>query len=240
VRHGGALRGYRLSRLYAPEERISIVVLLNQEHGDAGGISDYILKRALAVPKVKNKIIDPSLDWVGAYLDPDTQLVITVSKGGGGEIAVKYHRKAEMMRLIEEHQAHSDDIVATLDGTSLHLQIPRDNRTIRAERVAASKVTANSADMKGDYSCAEIDSVFHCSGSGAMLYGSFDGFLGQGPVHLMRPLADDIWALACPRAMYSTPPGDWTVVIHRDGSGNVASTTIGCWLARKLEFIKTK
>jgi hypothetical protein len=72
-----------------------------------------------------------------------------------------------------------------------------------------------------------------------MLYGSFDGFLGKGPVHLIRSLGDDVWALACPRAMDSQPPGDWTVVVRRDDSGNVTGVTIGCWLARNLEFVKT-
>lgn len=82
--------------------------------------------------------------------------------------------------------------------------------------------------MHGAYYCAEIDSVFHCSGSGGMLYGSFDGFLGKGPVHLIRSIGDDVWFLACPRAMDSQPPGDWTIVVRRDDSGDVTGITIGC------------
>lgn len=239
VRHGGGLRGYRLTRLYAPEPRISIVVSLNQEHGDPGAVSDYVLKRALAVPEAKHEVVHPSPDWAGTYLDPDTQLAITVNAGIAGELLVKYHRKAEKMRVLEPLRAQSEDMVATLEGSLLHIQVPKDNRYIHAHRVKTTKLAANSSHMHGNYYCAEIDSVFHCSGSGGMLYGSFDGFLGQGPVHLIRSLGDDVWALACPRAMDSQPPGDWTVVVRRDGIGNVTGVTIGCWLARNLEFIKT-
>ena len=239
VRHGGGLRGYRLTRLYAPEPRISIVVMLNQEHGEPGAVSNYVLKQALAVPEAKHEVVHPSEDWAGTYLDPDTQLAITVSAGIAGELLVKYHRKAEKMRVFEPLRAQCEDMVATLDGSLLHLHVPKDNRYIHAQRVKAIKLPANSSHMHGHYFCAEIDSVFHCSGSGGMLYGSFDGFLGQGPVHLMRSLGDEVWALACPRAMDSTPPGDWTVVVHRDGSGSVTGVIIGCWLARNLEFVKT-
>ena len=239
VRHGGGLRGYRLSRLYAPEPRISIIVLLNQEHGDPGAISNYILKRALAVPDAKHEVVHPGKDWAGTYLDPDTQLTITVNAGVAGELLVKYHPKAEKMRVVEPFRAQSDDMVATLEGSLLHLHVPKDNRNIHAQRVTTTKLAANSSDVHGHYYCAEVDSVFHCSGSGGMLYGSFDGFLGRGPVHLIRALGDDVWALACPRAMDSQPPGDWTVVVRRDDSGNVTGVTIGCWLARNLEFIKT-
>ena len=238
VRHGGALRGYRSGRLYAPEERISIVVLLNQERGDARGISNYILKRALAISEAKHEVVQPGQDWAGTYLDPDTQLAITVTVGSPGEIVVKYHRAAEKIRVFESLRAQSEDMVATLEGSLLHIHVPKDNRHIHAQRVKPTKLAATSSQLHGRYYCAEIDSMFHCSGSGAMLYGSFDGFLGEGPVHLMRSLGEDVWALACPRAMDSSPPGDWTVVVRRDGGGTVTAVTIGCWLARNLEYVK--
>lgn len=81
--------------------------------------------------------------------------------------------------------------------------------------------------------------MFHCSGTDGMLYGSFDGFFGKGPIHLMRALAEDVFALACPRAMDSSPPGDWTIVARRDASGKISAVTVGCWLARKLDFVRS-
>ncbi|KAF7550003.1 hypothetical protein G7046_g8160 [Stylonectria norvegica] len=239
VRHGGALRGYRLSRSYSPEPRLSIVVLLNQEHGDAEGMGDYILKQVMGVPpEVKTEAVSPSPDWTGTYLDPDTSLAITVRLGGPGELLVKYHGSAEKLRVVEAYRAQSDGMVATLDGASLHLHVPHDSRTVHAQRISSESLATTTSELQGNYRCEEIDSIFHCSGSGDMLYGSFDGFLGQGPVHMMRLLGQDVWALACPRGMDAPPPGDWTVVLRRDDGGDVVGVTIGCWLARRLEFRK--
>ncbi|KIW15781.1 hypothetical protein PV08_05831 [Exophiala spinifera] len=239
IGHGGAIRGYRLNRSYCPERRISIMVLLNQEHGDPVGLSDYILKRMLGVTEAKHEIVSAGPDWPGTYLDPDTGLAIVVSKASApGQLSFTYHLKPEKVRVIEAYKARSDGIVANLDGDSLHVHLPHDNRTLHAKRVANKKPAADYSELQGDYRCDEIDSVFHCSGAGDMLYGMFDGFLGQGPVHLMRSLGEDVWALACPRAMDSTPPGDWTVIVRRGDDGKLTGLTIGCWLARNLEFTK--
>jgi CubicO group peptidase (beta-lactamase class C family) len=234
--HGGALRGYRLNRLYAPELRISVVALLNQEHGNAGLVCEYILKQLCSIPESNHETVEAEAQWVGTYLDSETQLAITVELGVSGQLLLKYHRKPEKLRVVGPFRAESADLVATLDGDTLHLQVPKDNRKITATRAASSNPASSHSDLNGKYYCSEIDSTLHCDGSGGMFYGSFDGFLGKGPVHLMRPLASDVWALACPRAMDSTPPGDWTVVIHRDESGNIANLTVGCWLARKLQY----
>jgi hypothetical protein len=63
--------------------------------------------------------------------------------------------------------------------------------------------------------------------------------LGKGPVWLMRHLGESVWALGNPRSLDSTPPGDWTVVFKRGGDGQeVEGCTVGCWLARGLEYKK--
>jgi hypothetical protein len=225
------------SRAYSPEPRVSIVVFLNQEHGDAGAVSDYILKRVMDIPESKHEIVIPSPEWPGTYLDTDTGLAITITQGGEGEVLINYHGEPEKSRVTETYKALSDSMVAKLKGDSLQVDIPQDNRTCHAQRVGSWKPASGSCELEGDYHCAEIDSVFHCSGSGNMLYGMFDGFLGKGPVNLMRPLGDDLWALACPRGMDAPPPGDWTLIVRRNDGGKVTGFTIGCWLARKLEFI---
>ena len=70
------------------------------------------------------------------------------------------------------------------------------------------------------------------------MFGTFEGFLGHSPAQFMRYLGGDVWALANPRGMDAKPPGDWTLVFHRDEKGDVTGVTIGCWLARKIEFVK--
>ncbi|KAJ2979401.1 hypothetical protein NQ176_g3271 [Zarea fungicola] len=238
IGHGGALRGYRLNRIYAPESRISVVALLNEEHATAGKICDYVTERLLAIPATKYAQVEANPAWIGTYLDPESHLALTISEEKEGKLSFGYHRAAETLTPIEANRAVSRDVTATLDGDVIQVTLPTDNRKIRANRVPATKQRPDFSDFHGEYRCAEIDSVFHCSGTDGMLYGSFDGFIGKGPIHLIRPLAEDVYALACPRAMDSSPPGDWTIVAHRDANGQVTSVSIGCWLARKLEFVK--
>lgn len=240
VGHGGALRGYRLNRIYAPEARVSVVALLNEEHAKAGTVCDYILERLLGVQDAKFNAVQPNPAFIGTYLDPDSDLAVTIGKGeGDGKLSFSYHRAAVDITPVEANKAVSNDITAILNGDVLEVTLPKDNRRLRANRVPAANPHANYSDLHGNFKCAEIDSVFHCSGTDGMLYGSFDGFFGKGPIHLMRPLADDVFALACPRAMDSSPPGDWTIVAHRDAGGKISSVTVGCWLARKLDFVRT-
>lgn len=239
IGHGGALRGYRLVRCYAPEPRLSVVVMMNEEHGDAGELMEYTIKQATGSIETKKSEITPSPNWIGTYLDNDTGLAVVVSHSSkAGELMVQYHNKSAKLRVVEESKAQSSAMTAILEGSSLQLQIPSDNRTVNAQRVASWKAGSETGDLQGEYHCAEIESVFRCSDFDGMVYGMFDGFLGKGPVHFMRPLGEDVWALACPRAMDSTPPGDWTVIVRRNAKGAVSAVTIGCWLARRLEFVK--
>ncbi|KAF1729511.1 D-aminopeptidase [Beauveria bassiana] len=239
VGHGGALRGYRLTRIYVPRARLSVVALLNEEHAKAGTVCDHVVERLLGVQAVKFSGVEPASAFIGTYLDPESDLAVTIGKGEAeGKLAFGYYRSAVDITPVEANKAVSIDVTALLDGDVLNITVPKDNRKFRAHRVPVAKPNAKYSDLHGKFECAEIDSVFHCSGTDGMLYGSFDGFLGKGPIHLIRPLAEDVFALACPRAMDSSPPGDWTVVARRDDSGRIVRVTIGCWLARKLEYIR--
>ncbi|OAA52152.1 Beta-lactamase-type transpeptidase fold domain containing protein [Cordyceps fumosorosea ARSEF 2679] len=239
VGHGGALRGYRLNRIYAPKERISVVALLNEEFGKAGVVCDYVIERLLGVQATQFSAVEPNPAFIGTYLDPESDLAVTIGKGEAeGKLSFFYHRAAVDITPVEANKAVSSDVTAFLDGDVLEITLPKDNRKFRATRVPAAQPRANYSALHGSFKCAEIDSVFHCTGTDGMLYGSFDGFLGKGPIHLIRPLAEDVFALACPRAMDSSPPGDWTLAARRDASGKINGVTIGCWLARKLEFVR--
>lgn len=246
IGHGGALRGYRLNRVYVPEHRISVVALLNQEHGDAGAVCSHIIKQGLLgaeankKDEVKPELAELNESWLGTYLDSEAQLAITATKGEKGQVNVKYNRSVTKFRLTNQFHGTFDTMKVSLDGDVLTLEVEAENRIIKAQRVAklAEDTPADYSSLHGDYRCDAIDSVFHFSGNGAMVYGSFDGFFGQGPVHLARGLATDVFALACPRAMDSSPPGDWTIIAKRDDAGKVTALTIGCWLARNLTYTK--
>jgi D-aminopeptidase len=72
--------------------------------------------------------------------------------------------------------------------------------------------------------------------AGGALHGTFSGFLGAGRMEVLDPIGPDTWALPCPRALDHTPPGDWTLAFRRDASGRVSGATVGCWLARGLQY----
>ena len=97
----------------------------------------------------------------------------------------------------------------------------------------------SSADVVGVYRNEESDSVFTVSGTGSALYGAFDGFLGRGPIWTMRQISKSkIWALANPRGLDATPPGDWTVVFKDENRGKYSKVIVGCWLARRVEYVR--
>lgn len=238
--HGGALRGYRLHRLYASRERVSVAVMLNHE-ADAAEFAELILKRVLKLSEHRRPIIEAAPDWYGIYLDEATLLTVTVKRGEIGQLTLTYAGSPETLTIVEPKRAESRDMVANVDGSFLHVHRLEDNRVLRARRIGQTRATSfddDDDDLPGDYECAEIGSTFHCSGKALMLYGTFHGFLGNGPALLMRRLGDDVWALSCPRGLDAPAPGDWTVVLKRDASRRVSSIVIGCWLARRLTYMR--
>ncbi|KAE8372475.1 beta-lactamase/transpeptidase-like protein [Aspergillus bertholletiae] len=239
IGHGGALRGFRLHRLQAPSEKLAVVVMLNHQ-ADAEEVAQHVMKSIFTISKgqaPRPNLVNPSLDWVGAFYDPDAQLAAEVGHGRQGHLTVSYAGYDETLGCPEDKKAQSNTMIATLDGDTLRLHRLVDNRLILARRIATGQQPAQD-HYAGEYYCAEVESTFSCTGEGGMLYGNFEGYLGQGPPHLMRYLGEDIWILSCPRGLDAPAPGNWTVVFQRDDHGHVSSVTIGCWLARKVVFSK--
>ncbi|KIW39348.1 uncharacterized protein PV06_09126 [Exophiala oligosperma] len=241
--HGGALRGYKLMRRYVAGERLSVVVLFNHS-ASAPEAAEYILKQILDVSEPPPLAVQPVQQWFGSFLDPETQLSIRVRPGDvAGKIKIDYVRGEETLRLVDANKAESPDVEASIDGDILHVRRLDDNRVLTARRLlknhdAGAMIDRSQSPVQGTYRCGETESTFICEGEGDMLYGLFDGCFGRGPPHLMTHLGEDVWVLADPRAMDDTPPGDWTVVFVRNEQGAVVKANIGCWLARKLDFMK--
>ncbi|KAI8236905.1 D-aminopeptidase [Colletotrichum sp. SAR 10_86] len=237
VGHSGALRGFRLYRVHAPEERISVVVLLNHEGGSAAP-AEEIIRGLLDLKKSEPAPVDADSSWFGTFLDEQTQLAITVSQGTKGKVNISYAGSAETINLKDPKHAESPGMVAKIDGNQLKIHRIKENRALKASRILQGG-TVNYSAFGGDFYCAEIDSTFHCRNEGGMLFGSFNGYLGHGPAHLMKYIGQDVWLMSCPRGMDAPAPGDWTVVFHRGDDGSVSGATFGSWLARKLVFAKS-
>lgn len=237
--HGGALRGYRLHRLHAPEKGVSVVVMLNHEK-DAKSMAFHILKKVLNVPADEAPpAITPSADWSGRYLDEEDQMAISVGSGKQSQIVIRYSRHPEIVQLTDETNAKSQGLLASIDGDTLSLKRLEDHAVVTARRLAKPSQTIDGSELLGEYYCAEIDSKLCCCGDSQMLYGWFEGFLGRGPIHSIRHHGEDVWLLADARGMDAPPPGDWTMVFKRDKEGAVVGVSLSCWLARSLEFSRT-
>ncbi|KXJ90422.1 glycine d-alanine aminopeptidase [Microdochium bolleyi] len=250
VGHGGALRGFRLMRSHAPAEKLSVIVLFNHE-ASSKEAADFVLKKILGLPddSDKNGFVDepPHPAWAGEFLDEETKLRINVELGetGKGKVKITYLCATETVPLKSSTTAESPGARAEIDGDVLRLHRIVDNRVLVGRRIKAAAplgtVGANGHELQvqGKYRCESLQSNLTITGQGAILYGVFDGFMGKGPVHIMKPLGENVWVLACPRGIDSAPPGDWTLVIDSEG-GKVTGFTIGCWLTRKVDYRKVE
>jgi CubicO group peptidase (beta-lactamase class C family) len=241
VGHGGALRGYRLHRRHVPSEHLSVVVLFNHEADASAAVND-VIRGVLGLEKPSRMDIAASFDWIGTFLDCDSEIAIAVSKGAqAGEICISYafSPDTEVVRLVNFKEAQSKSMTARIMGDTLYVDRIGDNRKLEARRIVPRENAREDISLQGDYSCAEADSTFHCSGGAGLFYGSFDGYLGRGPASLMKYLGDDVWALTCQRGLDAPAPGDWTLAFQRNESGAMVNFRIGCWLAKGLVFVKT-
>ncbi|WDZ79912.1 D-aminopeptidase (plasmid) [Ensifer adhaerens] len=231
--HGGALRGFRCRRLYAPAERLSVVVMFNHE-GDAHAAAVTLMKIALGHEETETASGSWDAKGTGSYLDADTGLALVTRPTGSSRVELRFATSPESLSVSADGNARSASVTLTAQAGSLRMERPRENLTVNAERISGTALP----DIAGRYYQAELDAHLDIVSTNGVFYGGFDGSLGTGAMHAMRPLAEDVWLLRCMRSMDAPAPGDWTVLVRRDPQGNVAGLTIGCWLARRIDYTK--
>ncbi len=228
--HGGALRGFRIRRLHAAAERLSVVVMFNHE-SDAHAAALFVMRAALGRPSSPRSGAPVGEGWAGAYLEPESGLSVEVTTHGNAVLA-NIGGGAEVLSLGEDGAARSVGMSLSREGDGLRLERPGDNLRGLAARLVGTPL----ADIAGRYWSAETESLLEIEAVGPAFAGRFDGFLGRGPMHQIRPFAGDVWKLATPRSMDAPAPGDWTVQVRRAASGAIEGLTLGCWLSRNVAF----
>ena len=231
--HGGALRGFRMHRIYAPSERLSVVVLFNHE-GNAHETAAKLMKAALGIPTEERNMATAGPGWEGHYIDRDTGLLLTVSLGHGGLKAL-FSGSPEVLSVEEADTAHSPTMTLVQCGGEIAYERWRENLRGSATRVSGAAIP----DIDGRYHSRELDATFEISHRNGAFYGFFEGFLGRGEMMALYPVAEDLWILPCRRSMDAPAPGDWTIQISRNDNGMVRGLTIGCWLARNITYDRT-
>ncbi len=228
--HGGALRGWRSHRLYVPSARVSVVVMFNHLSNTAAAAMD-VLAAALGQDRLAADPTLPAPAWLGTYQEPETGLSVRIDTAAPGQVRLRFGHAAEVLDLRADGSAGSTTRLRPEPG-GLRMERTSENLTSVLCRVD----TTNGGSVAGRYRCAELDAELTVEEAGDVPYGAFSGALGQGRMELLDPVARDIWALPCPRALDHTPPGDWTLAFRRDASGRAVGATVGCWLARGLVY----
>jgi D-aminopeptidase len=232
--HGGALRGWRSNRIHLPGERLSVVVMLNHlSHAHLAMAS--VVDAVLGLEPASAPVDVPRPDWLGAWREPETGLALRAELAAPGQVRVQFGHSPEVLALQPDGSAGSPGMRLVPDGAGLRLERPGDN--LRASLQRLPEAGGNRGlDVAGIYACAELEARLTLADAGGALYGAFSGPLGRGRMEQLTQVAADVWALPCPRALDHTPPGDWTLAIRRDGQGRPEAITLGCWLARNLDY----
>ena len=231
--HGGALRGWRSHRLYVPSARVSVVVMFNHM-SDAHAAALSLLAAALGEEKSNPPNDAPDPGWLGPYRDPETGLSARMDRAPDGMVRLRFGHSAERLDLLPDGTASSGRTTLRPAADGFWMDRPQDNFSTRLERIEGAPHT----DVAGRYRCAELAAELSVIDAGGALYGAFSGCLGQGRMELLEPIAADLWALPCPRALDHTPPGDWTLAFRRGAIGAVTDVKVGCWLARGLRYAR--
>jgi D-aminopeptidase len=232
--HGGALRGWRSHRLYAPAERVSVVVLFNHM-SDAHDAAVDLFAAALDVDRPPRPATTaPGPDWLGAYLEPETGLSVRIEAAADGQILLRYVNPPQQLDLrTDGAEGHDSSRLRTHEG-ALWMDRPKENQSTRLRRCVGAPMT----DIVGRYRCEELGAELTVVDAGGALYSAFSGVLGQGRMELLEPVGADVWVAPCARALDHTPPGDWTLAFAGEADGPATSVQVGCWLARGLTFAR--
>jgi D-aminopeptidase len=231
--HAGALRGFRAQRLNAREARLSAVVIFNHE-ADTFGAAQSLIEAALGRPRPAPAPIPDG--WDGQWLADDGLLVQV--ECGRRTATLRYATGGETITLASDGTLTAPGVVLAQADGGMTMTRSRDNSAPSLTPLPAVE-TADADEIAGLYASEELDAELRIEARDGAAYARFTGMLGTGRMERMAPAGKDVWTVAIRRSMDAPAPGDWTLVVRRDGAGRVAGLTLGCWLARAVEYART-
>jgi D-aminopeptidase len=229
--HGGGIRGFCSYRLHVAAERLSVVVIFNHD-ASAMRAAEGLMAASLGLKAPEAPI--PGAGWDGLWYDAENALFLRTRDVPGG-VRLHYAVSPVILPQTGDGQAGTADMSLQREGEVLVMRRPTENLTVRAHRLLPLE-WADATPIAGRYQSSEIDAALVIEARDGAAYIGFEGMLGVGPMERMYPLAEDLWAVTTRRAMDAAPPGEWTLRIRRDMGGRVTGLTIGCWLARQIDY----
>ncbi|TKA97134.1 D-aminopeptidase [Cereibacter changlensis] len=228
--HGGALRGFRAQRFHAAEERLSVVVIFNHEasaHAAAASLLQAALGHAAATGQRPE-------GWAGQWLDPVSGLLLRVAEDAEG-LTLRFATGPDRLILGEDGVARGPGVALRREGEDLVMERGSDNLQVRARPLPLLEV-ADGSDLTGRYHSEELEADLVIEARDGGVYAGFEGMLGAGPMERVQPVGPDVWLVTTRRSMDAPAPGDWTLQLRRDAAGGIAGLTLGCWLARGIDY----
>lgn len=228
--HGGALRGFRAQRFHAPDQRLSVVVMFNHE-ASCHAAAEFLLEAALGHTAPKG--VAPE-GWAGQWLDEGTGMLLRTAQDAEG-VDLRFATGPDRLTLAADGAARGPGVSLRRDGVEIMMRRDGDNLTAIAKALAPVE-RADGAELAGSYWCDELEASLLIEARDGATYAGFEGKLGAGPMERVHPAGSDVWVVTTRRSMDAPAPGDWTLCVKRDGTGRVGGLTLGCWLARGLEY----
>lgn len=233
--HGGGLRGFSSYRLHVAEERLSVVVMFN--HDTATFTSAISLMEAtLGLPPRANEAVRPQ-GWDGLWLDEERGLILRTVQDATG-VRLYYSPSPSRLAVGADGIARGQGLALERDSDTLVMHRYHENLHVRARPLARID-DADGSEIAGRYHSEELDADLEIEARDGAVHALFTGMLGTGPMERMYALAQDIWIVTSRRSIDASPPGDWTVRVRRNTDGSVSGLTIGCWLARSIDYRRT-
>ena len=237
--HSGALRGWRMVHMRFPQERASVVVMMNRTENPL----PYALKilqcaglkttwdEFSELPRTSDKLAFVSCSLGGNYFSEKLGLLAELSDTTG-KITMDLGAEAvPMLRTSDRTRANASGFY--------QIEHRHDVLAIHARQFGWRDVFARIPPGDGRRMLAGRQ--FHSALLGATMIFSADGSTltitgphGESDCHAVRSLGEGFAAFECARALDETPPGRFTMRIRDEG----ARIEVGCFMARGMTFVR--
>nr|WP_116133264.1 D-aminopeptidase [Tropicimonas sp. IMCC34043] len=231
--HGGALRGFRIHRLYCPEARLSVVVMFNHE-ADAHACARQIAFAALGKTEPESQPLPEG--WAGTWIDRDRGMLTRITPGRR-TADLQYFTDATQLSLADDDRLVAPDVSLQRAGDALILGIVSENTQRQLDPITEVPGICD-MDAAGTYETDELQTEMRIEIRDGAASMQFIGLLGTGQMEPLYPVAQDIWELVTRRSMDAPAPGSWTFTVMRNADGHVTGGTLSCWLARNIAYRK--
>ena len=142
----------------------------------------------------------------------------------GGAVMLDYATTPAKLAVGADGVARGKGISLERAGDALVMRREDENRVVTPRPLVPS--VRVDPDIAGRYWSDELEAWLEIGVGDGAAWAGFEGMLGRGPVERMYPVAEDVWIVTSRRSMDASPPGDWTVLVHREG-GRVDGSDAG-------------